>query len=123
MVTDFQVFLKILIESSGVKVFGSYNVSDKVTQYQNFKFLENPISIWMTFHSWRKHMQSEDKFALLIIGLPIAGLLYSGLGIALMVNSSTVRHYPLISGGIFVLIPFLTAVFLWTRASAKAYKK
>ena len=66
-------------------------------------------------------MKSEDKFALLIIGLPLAGLLYSGLGIFLMVNSPTVRHYPLISGGIFVLIPFLTAVFIWTRASAKAY--
>lgn len=68
-------------------------------------------------------MKSEDKFAFLIIGIPLAGLLYSGLGITLMVNSPAVRHYPLISGGIFVSIPFLTAVFIWTRASAKAYKK
>ena len=40
-----------------------------------------------------------------------------------MISSSAVRDNPLISGGIFVLIPFLTAASIWIKASAKAYKK
>ena len=68
-------------------------------------------------------MNSDDKFALLVIGIPLIGLLYCGLGISLMVYSSTVREHPLISGGIFILIPFLSAASVWIKASAKAYKK
>ena len=68
-------------------------------------------------------MNSDDKFALLVIGIPLIGLLYCGLGITSMVYSSGVRDHPLISGAVFILIPFLTAVSIWIRASAKAYKK
>ena len=68
-------------------------------------------------------MNSDDKFALLVIGIPLVGLLYCGLGITVMVSSPVVRDHPLISGGIFILIPFLTAASIWIRASAKAYNK
>ena len=68
-------------------------------------------------------MNSDDKFALLVIGIPLIGLLYCGLGITLMISSSEVRDHPLISGAIFILIPFVTAASIWIRASAKAYNK
>ncbi|MGD1872019.1 MAG: hypothetical protein ACFB02_03105 [Mastigocoleus sp.] len=68
-------------------------------------------------------MDSNDKFVLLIISIPLAGLVYSGLGISLMVNSPVVRNYPLISGAIFVLIPFVSAVSIWMTTAAKRYKQ
>jgi len=68
-------------------------------------------------------MESNDKFALLVIGLPLIGLLYCGIGVILMVSSLTVREHPLISGAIFILIPFSIAASTWIRASAKAYKQ
>ena len=57
----------------------------------------------------------------LAIGIPIAGLVYCGLGIAAMASLSSVREHPLISGGIFIFIPLLTAALIWMRASAKVY--
>lgn len=68
-------------------------------------------------------MNSNDKFALLVIGIPLVGLVYCGLGIALMTSSNTIREHSLISGAIFILIPFITAASIWIRASALAYKK
>ena len=68
-------------------------------------------------------MNSDKKFAFLVLGIPLVGLLYCGLGLAIMVSSATVRTHPLVSGTIFILLPFLTAVFTWISASAKAYKK
>ncbi|MDJ0636603.1 MAG: hypothetical protein QNJ34_25720 [Xenococcaceae cyanobacterium MO_188.B29] len=68
-------------------------------------------------------MNSDDKFALLVIGIPLVGLIYCGLGITLMLSSTAVRDHPLISGATFILIPFVTAASVWIRASAKAYKK
>jgi hypothetical protein len=68
-------------------------------------------------------MNSDNKFALLVIGTPLAGLVYCGLGIVLMVSSSTIREHPLISGAVFILIPFVTAASIWIRASALAYNK
>jgi hypothetical protein len=67
-------------------------------------------------------MNSDDKFALLVMGIPLVGLVYCGLGIALMVFNSNIREHSLISGTVFILIPFLTAASIWIRASAKAYK-
>ena len=68
-------------------------------------------------------MNADRKFALLVIGVPLIGLLYCGLGITLMVSSPGIREHPLISGGIFILVPFLTAASIWIRASAQAYKE
>ena len=67
-------------------------------------------------------MDSNDKFALLVIGIPLIGLVYCGIGVGLMISSLTVREHPVISGTIFILIPFALAASIWIRASAKAYK-
>ncbi|ELS04515.1 hypothetical protein Xen7305DRAFT_00042490 [Xenococcus sp. PCC 7305] len=67
-------------------------------------------------------MDSNDKFALLVIAIPLVGLLYCGMGVAVMISSLTVREHPVISGAIFILIPFTLAASIWIRASAKAYK-
>ncbi len=71
----------------------------------------------------RQDMDSNDKFALLVIGTPLVGLIYCGIGVMLMISSVTVREHPVISGAIFILIPFSLAASIWIRASAKAYKK
>ncbi|MDJ0574274.1 MAG: hypothetical protein QNJ65_03795 [Xenococcaceae cyanobacterium MO_234.B1] len=67
-------------------------------------------------------MNSDDKFAFLVIATPLIGLIYCGIGITLMISNETIREHPLISGTIFILIPFLLAASTWIRASAKAYK-
>ncbi|NET62165.1 MAG: hypothetical protein F6K47_40460 [Symploca sp. SIO2E6] len=67
-------------------------------------------------------MDAETKFALLVIGLPLGGLVYCGLGIALMMFSPMVREHSLISGTLFLLIPLAIAASIWIRASAKAYQ-
>jgi|GEM_PF-1195958 len=66
-------------------------------------------------------MDADTKFALLVIGLPLGGLVYCALGIALMIFSPTVREHPLVSGMLFLLIPLVIAASIWIRASAKAY--
>jgi hypothetical protein len=69
-------------------------------------------------------MNPEDqKFAFLVLGIPLLGLAYCGLGIAAMSSISTVRQHPITSGSIFILLPFGIAAYIWTSASVKAYKK
>jgi hypothetical protein len=68
-------------------------------------------------------MNRDRKFALLVLGIPLVGLLYCGLGISVMASSVTVREHPIISGAIFILLPFCIAAYTWISASAKAYKK
>ena len=68
-------------------------------------------------------MNSDNKFIFLVLGLPLVGLVYCGLGIAVMASSVTVREHPVTSGAIFILLPFCIAASTWIRASAKAYKK
>jgi len=68
-------------------------------------------------------MNSDKKFAFFVLGIPLVGLLYCGLGLGIMSSSVTVRTHPVISGAIFILLPFLTAAFTWISASAKAYKQ
>lgn len=68
-------------------------------------------------------MNSDQKFILIVLGIPLIGLIYCGLGIAVMASSLTVREHPIVSGAIFILLPFCTAAYIWISASAKAYKK
>mgnify|MGYP000374021827 CR=1 FL=1 len=68
-------------------------------------------------------MNPDKKFALFVLGIPLLGLVYCGLGLAIMSSSITVRTHPVVSGAIFILLPFLTAASTWISASAKAYKK
>ena len=65
----------------------------------------------------------DKKFAFLVLGIPLIGLLYCGLGITAMASLPTVRQHPIISGAIFILLPFGIAAYTWISASAKAYKK
>ena len=68
-------------------------------------------------------MNSDLKFAFLVLGIPLLGLIYCGLGIAVMASSMTVRTHPIVSGAIFILLPLGIAAFTWISASAKAYRK
>ena len=66
---------------------------------------------------------SNTRLIFLVFGLPIAGLIYSGLGIAGMASFSVIREHPLISGTLFFCIPFIIAASIWIKASAQAYRK
>lgn len=65
----------------------------------------------------------NKKFALLVLGIPLVGLVYCGIGIFAMSSFPTVRQHPIVSGAIFILLPLSIAAYTWTSASAKAYKK
>lgn len=67
-------------------------------------------------------MDSDTKFILLVLGLPVAGVFYSGMIIGLMVTQPFVRSHSLWFGFLFFLIPFTIAAMTWIRASAKAYR-
>ena len=71
----------------------------------------------------KKSMNSDQKFALFVLGIPLIGLVYCGIGIGIMSSSVTVRTHPIVSGAIFILLPFTIAASTWISASAKAYKK
>ena len=68
-------------------------------------------------------MNPDLKFAFLVLGIPLFGLVYCGLGITIMASSVTVRSHPVVSGAIFILLPLSIVAFTWIRASAIAYKK
>lgn len=68
-------------------------------------------------------MDKDTKFALLVIGLPFAGLAYCGLIIAFLLASPWGRDHPVIAGIGFAIVPFTIAASIWIRASAKAYQK
>ncbi|MEA5510643.1 hypothetical protein VB715_12790 [Crocosphaera sp. UHCC 0190] len=68
-------------------------------------------------------MDKDTKFALLVIGLPLVGLVYCGLIIAFLMNNSFGRQHPLFTGFIVMFVPFVIAATTWIKASAKAYKE
>ncbi|MEL6787723.1 MAG: hypothetical protein AAFO76_09990 [Cyanobacteria bacterium J06607_15] len=65
----------------------------------------------------------DKKFMFLVLGIPLLGLAYCGLGIAAMSSISTIRIHPITSGAAFILLPLGIAAYTWISASAKAYKK
>lgn len=67
-------------------------------------------------------MDENDKMAALIIGIPVAGLAYCGLGIGLMTSSEWLRSHALAAGGVFTLLPFICFAVAWTRSSARFYR-
>lgn len=67
-------------------------------------------------------MDNDTKFMMLVLGLPIAGMIYCGVIVALMVTQPFVRSHPLGFGFLFFLVPFTIAATTWIRASAKAYR-
>ncbi|MEM7761103.1 MAG: hypothetical protein AAF298_23680 [Cyanobacteria bacterium P01_A01_bin.40] len=74
-------------------------------------------------HSKQMVDSDDKKFAFLVLGIPLIGLVYCGLGITAMSSSVTIRQHPITSGAIFILLPFCIAAYTWISASAKAYKK
>ncbi|MBE9169529.1 hypothetical protein IQ238_19035 [Pleurocapsales cyanobacterium LEGE 06147] len=67
-------------------------------------------------------MNSNTQLTFLVLGLPIGGLIYCGLGIAALASFPILREHALISGTLFMLIPFTIAASIWIKASAKAYR-
>ena len=65
----------------------------------------------------------DKKFMFLVLGIPLVGLLYCGLGIAAMSSVAAIRTHPVVSGASFILLPLGIAAYTWISASAKAYKK
>lgn len=70
----------------------------------------------------RMVVDANTQLTFLVLGLPLVGLIYCGLGIAAMASLAVVREHPLISGTLFFVIPFTIAASIWIRASAKAYR-
>jgi len=68
-------------------------------------------------------MDKENKFALLVIGIPILGLLYVASIIAFMSFSSWAREHPIITATVFVLTPSLVSGSIWLFSSFRARKK
>jgi hypothetical protein len=68
-------------------------------------------------------MDKDNRFALLVLGLPVLGLLYC-VGIIFVLRSVLfAREHPLVIGFGVMFFPFILAATIWIRASAKAYKK
>lgn len=65
---------------------------------------------------------ANTQLIYLVLGLPISGLIYCGLGIAGMASFSPIREHPIVSGTLFFMIPFAIAASIWIRASAQAYR-
>ena len=68
-------------------------------------------------------MDKDTRFALLVLGLPILGLLYCGGIIVVLRSIPFAREHPLLIGFGVMFFPFTLAATIWIRASAKAYKK
>ncbi|MEL4898256.1 hypothetical protein [Crocosphaera sp. Alani8] len=68
-------------------------------------------------------MDKDTKFAILVIGLPLLGLIYCGSIIAFLMNNPFGRQHPLITGFVVMVVPFSLAATIWIKASAKAYKE
>ncbi|WP_373478428.1 hypothetical protein [Geminocystis sp.] len=68
-------------------------------------------------------MDKDTRFALLVIGLPFLGLIYCLGIIFLFVVSPFAQNHSFMTGILAAMIPFIIAVILWTKASAKAYQK
>ncbi len=66
---------------------------------------------------------SNKQLIFIVLGLPILGLVYCGLGIAGMASFAVIREHALLSGTLFILIPFTIAASIWIRASAQAYRQ
>lgn len=65
----------------------------------------------------------DKKFMFLVLGIPLVGLVYCGLGIAAMSSLPIIQTHPITSGTMFILLPLGIAAYTWISASAKAYKK
>jgi len=64
-------------------------------------------------------MDKDTKFALLVIGTPILGLVYCGIIFAVLFYSSWARENPILMGGIFFLVPSIVSGSIWMKSAIK----
>jgi hypothetical protein len=67
-------------------------------------------------------MDRDTKFAVLAMGLPLFGLLYCGIIIAVLANVAEARAHPLLAGLIFAALPFSVSATYWLRNAARNYQ-
>lgn len=68
-------------------------------------------------------MDKDTKFGLLAIGIPLVGLLYCGLILAVIFMVPAAQAHPILTGTIFVLAPSLISGSIWLWSSFKSRKK
>jgi hypothetical protein len=68
-------------------------------------------------------MDKDTKFALLVVGIPLLGLAYCALMLAVMFLSPDARQHPIITATIFVLAPSVISGSIWLSSSFKAKNK
>jgi len=68
-------------------------------------------------------MDKDTKFALLVVGIPLLGLGYCALMLAIMFLIPDARQHPIIIAALFVLAPSVVSGSIWLASSAKAKNK
>lgn len=68
-------------------------------------------------------MDKDTKFALLVIGVPILGLIYCGFMVGLLLLSPWAQEHPILIAAIFVLAPSIISGSIWLSSSARAKNK
>lgn len=68
-------------------------------------------------------MDKDQKFALLVIGVPFLGLLYCGIIIAVLVSSAWAREHPIIMATLFSVGPSLLSGSIWLRSAMRGQNK
>lgn len=68
-------------------------------------------------------MDKDTKFALLVIGIPLLGLLYCGVILAVLFNSAWAREHPIIMATLFSIAPSLVSGSIWLKSAMKGQNK
>jgi hypothetical protein len=68
-------------------------------------------------------MDKDTKFALLVIGVPILGLIYCAFMMGFLFLVPWGQNHPIITAAIFVISPSLVSGSIWLISSAKARNK
>ena len=68
-------------------------------------------------------MDKDTKFALLVMGVPILGLIYCALMVGVLLLSPWAQEHPIITAAIFVITPSLISGSIWFLSSARAKNK
>ena len=59
-------------------------------------------------------IESNDRLMIILIcAVPFAALLYCGIVIGTLLTLPVAKAYPLVTGGIFALIPLVTGAAFW----------
>jgi hypothetical protein len=64
-------------------------------------------------------MDKDSKFALLVMGVPLLGLSYCGIILAVMLLSDWARAHPIIMATVFALAPSLISGSIWLNSAVR----